>query len=126
MEHTIKKADLLIWLKKLKNAWINKDIDAILSIFSQTKRYFEDPFCPPGTNTDDIKSFWEEIKNQNIIKLDLIPLAIDGNKVIINWCFKFSDIANMQNVIELDGIYFIIFNENFECVEFKQWWVSKE
>ena len=125
MEYTIKEYDLQIWLDKLKNAWIEKDIDTVLSIFSQTKKYFEDPFSPPGINANDIKSFWGEIKSQNIIRLEFIPLAIDGNKVIINWYLKCSDAADLQNVIELDGIYFILFNEKFECIEFKQWWVSK-
>lgn len=126
MEVKIRKNDLSKWLDRLKMAWLNKDINEVSKIFETTTKYYETPFDLPGTNIEDIKKFWAEINTQNIIDLQFTPLVIEGDKTVVNWYLKYSEIDNTQNIIELDGIYYIIFNDNFECIEFKQWWVSKE
>ena len=62
--------------------------------------------------------FWEEIKNQETTKLEIDCVAIDENVGVAHWFFA-------DNSGEYDGIYQIVFNENLECKEFKQWCVTK-
>lgn len=113
------------WCENLKNAWINKDYDAIATIFSKTKTYYEDPFSEPGENINQIISFWEEIKYQNIQELNIIPIAIDNKRVIMRWFLNYEDCRD-STVVIMDGIYLADFNENMDCVNFIQWWVMKE
>ena len=65
-----------------------------------------------------IKQEWQHIKNENIKKIEIKLLAIDGHTVIAEWILK-------QNDNEFDGIYEIKFNANLECVYFKSWEMVK-
>lgn len=106
------------WLNKLKDYWINKDIEGAVSLFTKTAFYQETPFMKPYTTIEEINQEWQHIKNENIEKIEIKLLAIDGYTVIAEWILK-------QNDEEFDGIYEIKFNANLECVYFKSWEMIK-
>lgn len=106
------------WLNKLKEYWFNKDIEGAISLFTKTTFYQETPFLKPYTTFDEIKEEWQHIKNENIQKIEISILAIDGYTLIAHWTLK-------QNDEYYDGIYEIKFNENSECVYFKSWEMLK-
>lgn len=72
----------------------------------------------PYTTFYEIKEEWQHIKNENIQKIEISILAIDGYTLIAHWTLK-------QNDEYYDGIYEIKFNENSECVYFKSWEMLK-
>ena len=113
------------WCNDLKCAWEKCDFSQITNIFSDISEYYEDPFATPGKSTDDILAFWEEIKYQRISKLELKPIAIDGNRLIVRWFLDYTDVRNASSAI-MDGIYQVDFDECGRCVSFTQWWVIKE
>ena len=106
------------WLNKLKDYWINKDIDSAVSLFTKTTFYQETPFMKPYTTIQEINQEWKHIKNENIQNIEFKILALDGNTLIVEWILK-------QNSQEYDGIYEIKFNDNLECVYFKSWEMVK-
>ena len=106
------------WLNKLKDYWINKDIEGAVSLFTKTTFYQETPFMKPYTTIQEINQEWQHIKDENIESIDIKLLAIDGNIVIAEWILK-------QNNQEFDGIYEIKFNDKLECVYFKSWEMMK-
>lgn len=106
------------WLNKLKDYWINKDIEGAVSLFTKTTFYQETPFMKPYTTIEEINQEWQHIKNENIEKIEIKLLAIDDYTVIAEWILK-------QNDEEFDGIYEIKFNANLECVYFKSWEMIK-
>lgn len=113
------------WCTDLKSAWISNDIKNIMSIFSQTTTYYEDPFAPPGTNITEIRSFWEEIAFQDIISLVIEPIMSNGHYSTIHWYLEYKDTRDNSKYI-MDGIYVVEFNAEHHCVSFRQWWVIKE
>ena len=106
------------WLNKLKESWLNKDIESVVSLFKNTTFYQETPFMEPYTTMEEINEEWQHVKNENIQNIEIKLLAIDGYTVIAEWVLK-------QNDQEYDGIYEIKFNENFECIYFKSWEMIK-
>lgn len=106
------------WLNKLKEYWFNKDIEGAISLFTKTTFYQETPFLKPYTTFDEIKEEWQHIKNENIQKIEISILAIDGYTLIAHWTLK-------QNDEYYDGIYEIKFKENSECIYFKSWEMLK-
>lgn len=113
------------WCNDLKFAWKKCDFQKIMNIFGDTSEYYEDPFATPGKSADDILAFWEEIKYQRISKLELKPIAIDGNRLIVRWFLDYTDVRDDSLAI-MDGIYQVDFDECGRCVSFTQWWVIKE
>lgn len=105
------------WLEGLKQTWLNKDLDGLEKYFGKIEKYYENPF-KIGTNFKEVLGFWEEIKNQEIIKLEMDSIAVDENIGVAHWFFA-------DNSGKYDGIYQVTFNKDLECTEFKQWYVSK-
>lgn len=106
------------WLNKLKEYWLNKDIESAVSLFTKTTFYQETPFVKPYTTIEEINEEWQHIKNENIQDIQLKILAIDNNVLIVEWFLE-------QNTQEYDGIYEIKFNDNLECIYFKSWEMVK-
>ncbi len=106
------------WLNKLKEYWFNKDIESAVSLFTKTAYYQETPFMKPYTTTCEINQEWQHVKNEDIQKIEINLLALDGNTIIAQWILK-------QNNKDYDGIYEIKFNELNECVYFKSWEMVK-
>ena len=105
-------------LNKLKDYWINKDIDSAVSLFTKTTFYQETPFMKPYTTIQEINQEWQHVKDEDIESINIKLLAIDKNTVIAEWTLK-------QNNQEFDGIYEIKFNDNLDCVYFKSWEMMK-
>ncbi len=102
------------WLNDLREYWLNKDIINAVSLFNKTTFYQETPFMAPYTTIEEINQEWQHVKDENIQKIEIKILAIEGNTVIAEWILK-------QNDNNYDGIYEIKFNDNCECIYFKSW-----
>ena len=92
------------WIYKLKKYWLEKNIDGVCSLFTNTKFYQETPFIKPFLTIEEIKEEWYHVKNEEIHNIEINVLAIDGNTVIANWYLE-------QNNDVYDGIYQIMFND---------------
>lgn len=106
------------WLNDLREYWLNKDIINAVSLFNKTTFYQETPFIEPYTTIEEINQEWQHVKDENIQKIEIKILAIEGNTVIAEWILK-------QNANDYDGIYEIKFNDNCECIYFKSWEMIK-
>ena len=102
------------WLQKLKDYWYSKNIEGAVSLFNKTTYYQETPFMKPYTTIEEIREEWQHVKDENIQNIQYNILAIDNNKVIVNWFLK-------QNDEEYDGVYEIEFDDELNCIYFKSW-----
>ena len=102
------------WLQKLKDYWYSKNIEGAVSLFNKTTYYQETPFMKPYTTIEEIREEWQHVKDENIQNIQFNILAIDNNKVIVNWFLK-------QNDEEYDGVYEIEFDDELNCIYFKSW-----
>ena len=107
------------WIYKLKKYWLEKNIDGVCSLFTNTKFYQETPFIKPFLTIEEIKEEWYHVKNEEIHNIEINVLAIDGNTVIANWYLE-------QNNDVYDGIYQIMFNDKNESIYFKSWEMLKQ
>ena len=105
------------WLEGLRKTWLKKDLNDLEKYFGKIERYYENPF-KIGTTFEEVLGFWQEIKNQEIIKLEMESIAVEGNIATAHWFF-----ADKSG--EYDGIYQITFDKSLNCIEFKQWCVAK-
>jgi len=121
----MEKKYITTWCNELKEAWLTRDFGKITQIFSKTTAYFEDPFSPPGSTTDEILAFWEEIVYQEISEISIEPLVIENSRVVMHWFLDYKDVRD-SSVHIMDGIYLAEFNTLLECKSFRQWWVIKE
>lgn len=107
------------WLNRLKEYWLNKDIEKAVSLFNKTTFYQETPFMNPYTTIEEINLEWQHVKDENVQDIEIKLLAIDNNTIIAEWLLR-------QNDRYYDGIYEIKFNSDLECVYFKSWEMIKD
>ena len=103
------------WCNDLLIFWKNKDIDNIINLFDPSVEYYEIPNMKLK-DIDEVRSMWQEIKNQNTSNIELKVLCQENNKCIANYILK--------DEVSFDMIYEIELNDNNKCIYFKQWYME--
>jgi hypothetical protein len=111
------------WFQSLKSIWINKDIEHVGSLLSSNFQYYENPFEPPLTSLDEIKSAWKEVSDQDIIKLEISPLVSRENEGSASYEFSYKDTKG--NTHSSQGAYYVKLDDQRKAIEFRQWWVNR-
>lgn len=109
--------DINNWLKSFKTKWINKNIDGVLSLFSDDVSYFETTTKRLNGFTE-IRNEWNSILEQNNIEIDFNIISKDDDKYKVGWKLKYVD--NQSVIFDYKGTYLIKLNEENKCEEFIQ------
>jgi ketosteroid isomerase-like protein len=86
-------------IKIYAEAWVEQDIDKILSIFHEDGVYHERVLKKPFSGHKEIAKYWKEkvVEEQSKIKFKLLNYYICENTVIAEWEATFnSNIENSQ------------------------------
>lgn len=119
------RQEVFNWIDLFISAWKEYDFIAIGDLFSDVEEYWESPFADPVSGKDNIKKLWDDIVFQKEIDLNISIIAIENNNASLHWYLKYKD-SRDNAIYEMDGTYFLVFNDNKKCVYFKQWWVMNE
>lgn len=106
------------WLDSFKTNWKNKDINAVLSLFSNDVAYFETP-SKKLNSLEEIRNEWNSILEQNNIEIDFDVLSKEDDKYKISWKLMYADNHNV--IYDYKGIYLIKLNKENKCEEFIQY-----
>jgi len=112
-----------VWIQELFAAWNAKDFDQIGRIFENCELYMEDPFYPLQHSIENIVPLWDEIQGQEKLELDYEIMSEAASGVTYRW--KATFVAEGKEY-DLDGIYFVTFDQEGKCKKFYQWTVEKE
>jgi len=119
-------ADLELWLERYGRAWVDRDPDAALGLFSADARYHETPFDPPVEGHAGIRRYWQRVpETQEDIHFEASALAVADGKCIARWQAAFTRIATGAR-IELDGVFVLTFDDRGVCTELREWWHRRE
>ncbi len=86
-------------LKIYEEAWVNQDINKILSIFTEDGIYHERVLKEPMKNHNEIAEYWKTkvCEEQSKIEFKLLNFYICENTIIAEWEASFnSNIVNAQ------------------------------
>ena len=80
-------------------AWVTRDPDLIISIFTEDATY-DDPHEPKNIGLDAIRSYWitKVIGEQENIIFNIKNIWIDGETVLAEWHVEFTDIKKNLRV----------------------------
>lgn len=76
-------------------AWVEKDPELILTIFTEQATYHERVFDEPIRTHAGIRSYWQQkvVESQDHISCQLLALFIDGTTAVAEWEAEFDDLA---------------------------------
>ena len=102
------------WLKSLKENWINKNINNIVSLFCVDCECYDTPFSKNG----NLRADWLEIKEQIILDIQYKILMRNKYEFIVEFTIQYeNEICSAINHIKL--------NDALKCFYLKQWYMCK-
>jgi hypothetical protein len=114
------------WMKAHGEASTRDDPRASADLFADNARYHENPFDEPFTGRDAIFQYWERgalaLKDKTCT---YEVLAVAGNVGIARWQSLFT-VRQSAKRMSLDCLFVAEFDDQGKCVEFREWWHSKE
>lgn len=110
------------WFAELERIWKAKDIDAVGQLLAPEFKYYESPFEEPLTALQQIEEAWSEVKNQEIINLEITPLLASDNEGGAQYSLEYRDVDG--EVHSSKGAYYVKLNEGGKAIEFRQWWME--
>jgi len=113
-------------LKIYEEAWVNQDIELILSIFKEDGTYHEKVLKEPFRGHKEIAEYWKTkvCEEQSKIEFKLLNFYISGNTVIAEWEASFnSNIKNTQFHLKEVALLEI---ENDLIKSFREYWQSEK
>ena len=113
-------------LKTYEEAWVQQDIDKILSIFTEDGTYHERVLKEPFRGHKEIAEYWKTkvCEEQSNIKFKLLNFYIQGDILIAEWDAIFnSNIENSQIHIKEVAI---METENGLIKSLREYWQSEK
>lgn len=113
--------DIQKWLEEFRQSWRSKDIDSVMSLFTDDVKYHETPF-EKLESKEKIREEWESVKDQEDVHLKSELFSKDREKFTVRWRLSYKIQGQKK---ELKGVYLIKLNENNKCFEFWQYCQSE-
>lgn len=108
--------EISIWLERFEKAWLNKDLRAVINLFSNDVVYFETPFIQLKSSEEILEEWQEVLKTENI-EFEYEIFVENQRKGVVNWSLAY-DIE--EKSVSLKGVYLIKLNEEGLCDYFFQ------
>lgn len=107
-------------------AWVEQDIDLILSIFSEDAVYWERAFDEPFRGHKEIARYWQEkvVDEQSNIEFSLTNLIVSEDTIVAEWDASFN--SNIQKKrIHLRSVAILKVTGGLVS-ELREWWHSEK
>ncbi|WP_414837972.1 YybH family protein [Candidatus Nanosalina sp. VS9-1] len=114
--------DIEAWMEDFREAWKDKDIDRVMSLFTDGVEYFETPFLK-FENREELREEWKGIRDQQDINLDFEVFSSDGDKFTVKWDLEYTQDGES---FTSRGVYLIRLNSENNCYNFVQYPVADE
>lgn len=113
------------WLEKLKTIWEKRLPEDVVGLCAEKFDWYETPFDEPITTKESLLQEWQSVVQQEDITVTYDILSTDSVKGIAHWHAVFRRLPSGEQA-ELDGIFEVSLDERGLCIEFRQWYNSKE
>ena len=122
--------DVQNWLDEYGRAWVDRDPDRVVTLFSDTATYRETPFDDPMTGRHEIREYWQNnaAEAQENVAFASQVWTVRNDTAIAGWQAGLTLKASGVRV-ELNGIFKLVFSSEqgaFQCTLLEEWWHSKE
>jgi hypothetical protein len=117
----MERQDLVRWLADYKRSWEELDTELLVSLFTADASYYPTPFWIPFKGSGDLRKLWDNLKgHQSENHIDLVLLALDGDKAVVRWQGYSTPIGGAGKR-RGDGIFLLTFDQTRKCCELLEW-----
>lgn len=76
------------WLDTFKKHWLQKNIDAVLNLFSDNLLYYETPY-QKITDKNTLRNEWECVIGHEIVALDFDLYMQEDNRSVVRFRYEY-------------------------------------
>jgi ketosteroid isomerase-like protein len=107
------------------DAWVKKDPDLILSVFTESAIYHERVFEEPIRNHEGIRKYWitKVVETQKNISGKLLNVYLDGDTAIVEWEVEFDDLAKGHRK-QMREVAILVFDDG-KIASLREYWASR-
>lgn len=105
------------WLHNFKQSWLDKDLETVLSLFSDDVIYWETPHKRLNSKKE-ILAEWQAVLQQHSIVLKLSVYSSIHSKHTVLWELSYLD--DNESKYECAGVYLVELNQKGQCHYFYQ------
>jgi uncharacterized protein (TIGR02246 family) len=111
------------WLRKLADAWQQRDPDAAAALFTEDATYSTDPYSPPSRGRSAIRDYWAgEVAGQQGVRVRFGTPLVSGHQAVAEWWATVAESA--KGPITLAGIVVLRFAADGRCAELREYWMA--
>jgi SnoaL-like domain len=127
----ISEQEAAAWLDSYKAAWEKRDVELVLSLFTENADYRERRFGEPLLGHATLQSYWQNrvFEHQRDITFDYQIWAVRGGECVATWQAAFTWLPIMGRM-EIDGILCAGFDDRRDgklvCAHFSEWMDQRE
>ncbi len=108
------------WLEGYREAWVQRDPDAVAELFTEDARYVEQPYAEAFAGREGIRDYWARVTaTQSDVELQYGILVVSGQHAAVEWWVT---MTNGGADVTLAGEFLLRFNEDGLCSELREYW----
>ncbi len=115
------------WLAAYKDAWVSRDPDKVVALFTDAASYQERRFRPALGGIEAIRGYWTTIVQelQRDIAFDVEQVMVSGDEAMVHWRAHFTW-RPIMGILELDAVARLTFGGESRnglrlCRSFEEW-----
>src|SRR4051794_39129895 len=101
----IAEADARAWIEAYGDAWITRDPDKVVRLFTPDASYRERPFHAPLRGSDSIRNYWQMLVHdlQRDVAFEIEQVVVSGDSAFVHWTAHFTW-RPINGIFELDAV----------------------
>ncbi|MGH3012414.1 MAG: nuclear transport factor 2 family protein [Gaiellaceae bacterium] len=108
------------WIAAYGRAWVARDADAAVALFTDDAVYRSHPFREPHAGSDGIREYWTRATStQEEFELRFGEPVVEGSKAVVEWWAVMRDDGAW---ITLPGALLLRFAADGRCEELREYW----
>lgn len=123
---TVTEEEVADWLKMYKVAWETRDLDLVVTLFTENADYRERHFGESLLGHNSVESYWRDrvFEHQRDITVNHQVWGVKGNQCMTTWQASFTWVP-INGIIQIDGVVRATFSEKRDgrlvCSQFHEW-----
>jgi SnoaL-like domain len=108
------------WIAAYGRAWVGRDPEAAVALFTEDAVYHSHPFREPHTGSEGIRDYWTRATStQEELELRFGAPLMEGSKAVVEW---WAIMRNEGAWITLPGALLLRFAADGRCEELREYW----
>jgi SnoaL-like domain len=113
--------DSFAWLAAYHQAWISRDAEQVVRLFTMDALYQSHPFRSPYRGHAEIQAYWQHATRSQVdLEVRWGTPVVSGKRIVVEWWATMRDTG--EGDLTLPGCLLLRFSDEGLCEELREYW----